>query len=404
MSSKQTASSGRGRVQGAPSGKEHKILWGICGIGLGHALRQLPLVEYFARNSRIVIFAYGDSATFYKKWAEDRKNITVVTVSVPYYVGAAGGLDFEETERQMRECRFSRGENWGEGHNCLAMAHARREIGTPDLVVTDYEPICARYAYALGAPLVSLNQQNKYLIPSTFPEIMGGVGFKDEVERLRMFFPRVDAHIACSFFDVQPRTGAALREQVLMFPPIIKSSVVAAKCGGLKPNRSIVVYLSGQQEFPDSLCQIRDVCNSQPEWLFHVFAPESFFHKQGWPPVGSAHNVTFSVHGNAGFDERVFASAGVVTTGGHSLLSELMYLGKPAYVIPLPVYEQQMNAYVIGENGFGLRRQALTAEDLSLFLRHLPGYTSAIENDRTVLLRSSGGQRIIDYLKERFLS
>lgn len=404
MSSKQTASSGRGRMQGAPSGKEHKILWGICGIGLGHALRQLPLVEYFARNSRIVIFAYGDSATFYKKWAADKNNVSVVSVSVPFYVGGTGGLDFEETERQMRESRFSRGEDRGEGHNCLAMAHARREIGTPDLVITDYEPVCARYAYALGAPLVSLKQQNKYLIPSSFPEVMGGVGFKDEVERLRMFFPRVDAHIACSFFRVEPRPGTTVQERVLMFPPIIKPSVLAVKRRQQKPGRSIVVYLSAQQEFRDNLYVVRDVCNSQPDWQFHVFAPAYFFQKQGWPPVGSANNVEFSMHGDASFDERVFASAGVVTTAGHSLLCELMYLGKPAYVMPLPVYEQQMNAHVIGENGFGLCRERLTAEDLDRFIRHLPEYEAAIKGDRSVLLRGSGEGRIIRCLENRFLS
>jgi hypothetical protein len=37
-------------------------------------------------------------------------------------------------------------------------------IGKPDLVISDYEPISAQYAYASGTPLVTIDQQSKYLV------------------------------------------------------------------------------------------------------------------------------------------------------------------------------------------------------------------------------------------------
>jgi Glycosyl transferase family 1 len=48
--------------------------------------------------------------------------------------------------------------------NIAAMAQAQKMIGKPDLVISDYEPVSAQYAYAYDAPLITVDQQSKYLI------------------------------------------------------------------------------------------------------------------------------------------------------------------------------------------------------------------------------------------------
>ncbi len=132
---------------------ERKILWGVCGIGNGHMIRQLPLIEHFSRMDRIVIFAYDASYGFYAKRFEGHPRVTVLPVAVPFYVGDRNGLDLEATKRLPTNDKDYDGIN-GKAHQ-----EAEALIGTPDLVISDYEPTCAVYAYEHGAPLVTIDQQ-----------------------------------------------------------------------------------------------------------------------------------------------------------------------------------------------------------------------------------------------------
>ena len=75
-----------------------------------------------------------------------------------------------------------------------------------------------------------------------------------------------------------------------------------------------------------------------------------------------------------------------------------MYLGIPVYAMPLPLYEQQMNAHVIAANGFGVSHQRLDKGVLSDFLSNLPNYRRAIEADRSVLLRQPALPLLLEQL------
>lgn len=371
------------------SGK--KILYGVCGIGMGHANRQTPLIEHFvASGARVLIFAYGESLKLYRQRFADCENVRVERVSIPFFVGNQDGLDFVATAKLEANNR--------EDHaaiNCAALAVAQEWLGQPDLTITDYEPVSASYAYACASPLVTIDQQSKYLV-GAFPEKLGGQGFKDETARLRMFFPKADARLACSFFQVEKNSS---REEVDIVPPVLKDDIVelAAKRQS-PPERSILVYLSSQRDFVQSIDEVASICGSYPEWQFHIFAPSAVSLAS---PAAS--NVKLLKHGDDQFNSRLRECAGIVTTGGHTLLSEAMHMNIPAYVIPLAVYEQHMNAHVIDASGFGMSREKLTAKDLAEFLANIPNYTRAIGADKKVLMRGTGQAHIIAVL-ERMLN
>jgi uncharacterized protein (TIGR00661 family) len=385
---------------------ERKILWGVCGIGMGHTHRQMPLIDHFVRSgARVVIFSYGESFRVLGSRYRDNARVDVVQVSVPFYVGSESGLDFGATAL--------RPQNFAEDTltiNCVALAKAQALLGTPDLVVTDYEPVSAQYAYATGAPLVTIDQQSKYLV-GNFPARLFGQGITDEVQRLRMFFPRAEARFACSFFKVPPADGA--REKVQLVAPTLSAPVLAMRRGVTRGARDILVYLSSQQAFPQSMAELAAVFASQPSWRFHAFAPAASIvdggkaiacGPTGTAPVAVPENVTLYPTGDPQFASVLQRCAGIICTAGHSLLSEAMHLRKPVYALPLSVYEQQMNAHVIDSNGFGIARPFLTEPLLAEFLGGLPAFAEAIRKDRTVLLRGNAEQRIIGYLERRFLS
>jgi uncharacterized protein (TIGR00661 family) len=365
-----------------------KILYGVCGIGLGHTFRQLPIIEHFVCSSRMVIFAYGESLKFYASRFDNHRSVTVVPVSVPFVVGGDNGLDFAATA--ARQSNRSADDLTV---NCAAMAMSRSLLGKPDLVVSDYEPISAQYAYALDAPLVTIDQQSKYLV-GEFPRRLGGCGYQDEVERLRMFFPRAEARLACSFFRVTPKADA--RERVRLFPPVLKPEIANMRRNPVRERPAVLVYISSQREFVQEISSVLEACAANPDAVFHVFLPRAS------GVSSTAQNIALYEHGDQRFTRVLQECNGLVTTGGHGLLSEAMHLGIPAYVIPLAVYEQQMNAHVIDKHRFGVSRARVDGAELRRFIDKLPQYAANIKDDREILQKGSGEKRIIAHL-ERYL-
>jgi uncharacterized protein (TIGR00661 family) len=353
-----------------------RLLFGICGIGHGHTYRQLPLIEHFAQSSenQLVLFAYGESLQVFTERFAGNPAIAIERVAVPFYAGTHSGLDFEATAQRPS----NRAEDYL-AINCAAMARAAARIGRPDLVISDYEPVSAQYAYAFDAPLATVDQQSKYLC-GEFPTSLGGAGFLDEVMRLRMFFPKAALRLACSFFAVAPRAGAT--ESVTVCPPILSEAITLLVRRPRQGRPLILVYLSSQQPFGQGLAEVEAILHSQPAAEFHLFGRGLGRRQSG--------NSTTHEHGDAEFHQVLASCHGIVSTAGHMLLSEAMFLGIPVYAIPLGVYEQQMNAHVIASNGLGAQSPRLERAVLAEFLSSLPRYRSAIDSDRSVLLRGSG--------------
>lgn len=160
-----------------------KVLFGICGIGNGHCNRQLPIIRSLLdQGHQIMIFTYGEGLTFFNDKIPSNANISIVHVENPYFVGTPEGIDFEKTALIEKN-------NIDFNHiNSLAMHKATAEFGKPDLVISDYEMVAAQYAYARQAPLITLDQQSKYLV-GDFCIDLNGTSYRDEIDRLSMFFP-----------------------------------------------------------------------------------------------------------------------------------------------------------------------------------------------------------------------
>ena len=366
--------------------KSCNILYGICGIGNGHYNRQLPIIRYLLNQGhKIVVFTYGEGLAYFRNRFPAHQNLSIVPVANPYYVGARDGLDFEQTAeaKSNQNVDFNR-------INASAMKHALKELGRPDLVISDYEMVSAQYAYAKHAPLVTLDQQSKYLV-GDFSTDLNGTNYQDEIERLRMFFPVATKRIAVSFFRV-PTSTKSNGVHVDIFSPMIRPEVLQAK-GHIKSSKpSILVYVTAQQLGVQPVEEwIALIKSMLPEnFGAHVFLPSRFT-----LPL-STQQVFFYHHGDSRFDSLLFASHGVITTAGHTLLSEAMYLEKPVYALPLPLYEQQLNAEIIAQGGFGLSESTLSESGLRSFFNNLDSYFKNIQNDQKFLLKTPGNQLILD--------
>jgi uncharacterized protein (TIGR00661 family) len=365
------------------------ILYGICGIGNGHTYRQLPTVEYLVKRHKVLIFAYGDSLAFFSRRFADHPSVKVAQVAVPYYVGNTTGLDFAATEKRIKASGIDY-----VAINAKALAEAEAYLGRPDVVISDYEPVSAHYAYACDAPLVTIDQQSKYLA-GEFPGILNGQTYADEVARLRLFFPKADARIACSFFKVSTTRES---EKVLIYPSVLRSEIVAIKRTAKRQTDAVLVYLTAQAGRKQALKNILKIFATQPATQFQVFVHATEASSTSFK------NITIHHHGDPIFETLLTSCSAIIATAGHTLLSEAMYLGVPVLAMPLALYEQQMNARALQVNGFGMSAEQLTPKLLSEFLNNHDHFTARIKSDKTVLVRGDGGQRIIKFLERKYLS
>ncbi|USE34901.1 glycosyltransferase family protein [Endozoicomonas sp. SCSIO W0465] len=377
-----------------PPPKGKKIVFGICGIGNGHLNRQLPCLNYLRdRDHQIVLFTYGQALEYFRNHQAAYPGIRVCEVNNPYIVGCPSGLDFEATSElpQNNSSNFNR-------INFQAMAVADQQLGTPDLVISDYEQVSAQYAYSKQAPLVTSDQQSKFLTGAFMPDL-AGTSFRDEQERLSLFFPRADKRLATSFFSVQPNVRSQRGEtaNVMLLPPVIRPEIIAAKAQCHGTTASLLMYITAQSWTCLPIEQwIQAVRENVPDGItVHVFLPKQC------PLSADSEPMRFYHHGDTRFVSLLAACGGVISTAGHTLLSEAMYLNKPVYAMPLKnLYEQQINAKVIGDNQFGVSSGELSAEKLKTFIANLAFYADNIGKDNTVLLRGNGKDQVIRIIEQ----
>lgn len=163
---------------------------------------------------------------------------------------------------------------------------------------------------------------------------------------------------------------------------------------------SILVYISSARPFSQSPLAIAKVLQKQADTKFDIFLGEGELYLAK-DFLNS--NLRFHTHGDQSFYNVLRSCTGIISTAGHSLLSEAMYLGIPVYAIPVEPYEQQMNAYVIDQNGFGISHPNLDNERLAYFVENIKNFEDVIKKDSKILLRGQGQKEIIDFLEHKFL-
>lgn len=365
-----------------------KIIYGICGIGNGHLYRQLPILEYLINNSnKVLIFTYGKAYEYLKNKYKNSINVRIQEVWVPYYIGVKQSIDFAETVNINNDVTLFK-------KNLEAFSMAQEWINVPDLVISDYEPISAQYAYAHKVPVITIDQQSKYLLQS-FPEPLNNFYYQDEVMRLNMFFP-LAKRIACSFFN-KINEAKSLSQEVLLIPPLIRSDIQNLKIQRKSKNTSLVVYISGQVGFKQDLQEILHILGKRKEY-YYIYLPQFFSNKN----LFFNDNISIYSHGDSSFNQNLASSHAVISTAGHSLISEVLFLEKPLYLIPLDIYEQQLNAYVISSNNFGIQDESINEKSLTYFIDNVDFFTDNIKKDNHVLLKGDGFSSVLNVLNAYF--
>ena len=330
-----------------------KVLIGICGIGNGHINRQKCVIEELLnKNYNVIVATENNKVDVLKK---SFPNLKTIEIDIPWIVCNEKGFDYKETLKKYNNIDIYK--RFLEFGNKLE----KEFKGKPDLVISDYEPNVAKYAYSQDIPLITMEQQSKFMYLKEIE--LKNQSIKEEIYRLNYFFPKYYKKIISSFFPLNIKD-----KNIIQVPPIISN----LKSGETRKD-FIVIYLSpysNSKKYIKLLNILKNIKNKK----FKVYSKNSNVYKEKYLKIKNIEFVEF----NEGFKEDLKECEALITTGGHQLISEAIFLEKPLYIMPLETYEQNYNGYMVNKYKLGTNEE-FSFETINNFLNNLKYYSSNIK-------------------------
>jgi uncharacterized protein (TIGR00661 family) len=296
-----------------------RILYGVHGSQHGHAIRALTLARRFSEHEFLFVTSEEAAGIL-------RRDFPVETALNPGTRYKNYSLDLPATVKLAAKTFWHRGRE-------LARIGRVIERFQPDVCISDYEyfvPIAAKRA---GVPCLSLDHQHVItLCDHTLPRStwwdMTSTSFSVDT-----LFSNSSDHLIISFY--QPRLKPGPRRQISA--PIHRDKVFEHEPSICD---HILVYQS---------CSI---CEDFVPLLKTLGRPVIVY---GYGKNEKDGNLTFKTFSEDGLLCDMASSNFVICGGGHTLMSEALYYGKP--IISLPVkgaFEQWLNAHYLQKLGYGL--------------------------------------------------
>ena len=228
----------------------------------------------------------------------------------------------------------------------------------PDVVICDFEPMCARVAKERDLPLISLDNQHRMrFMEYDSPRNLQLDRWVTE-QVIRTVVPRPDVALATTFLR-----GPLKNSYTFLFPPILRSEV-----GALHPSTLDyhLVYVTSEY---DSLI---DTLRQLPEQRFIIY---------GYSRNKTDGNLQFKEFSTLGFLEDLAACQSVIATAGFTLMSEAMYLQKPYLAFPMRgQFEQLLNALCLEQLDFGCNGKWADLATVQGFFQKLPQFSKALSH------------------------
>jgi uncharacterized protein (TIGR00661 family) len=310
-----------------------KILYGVVGEGMGHAMRSRVILEHLvAQEHDVEIMASGRAVDFLSKRFEG--------------VNRIHGLHMIYEENRVRPMKtlWSNVTTGAVGlpKNIAAYFDLITSF-RPEAVISDFESWTYLYGKTHRLPVLSVDNMqiiNRCTLPS---EVIAGQ--KAEFQLTKAFIksklPFCDEYFITTFFHPEIR-----KDRTRLFPPILRPEILSAN---RRAGEHLLVYTTGDgnTSFADTLeksgleCRIygmrRDLKSEVVEG-----------------------NLRYQPFSEDKFIDDLASSRAVIAGGGFTLMGEAVFLRKPMLAVPLArQFEQALNARYLELEGYGRHAQTL---------------------------------------------
>jgi len=319
-----------------------KILYGVTGEGLGHAMRaQVIAAGLLARGHRVKIAASGRAARVLAEHVDD-----VITIDGLRLTYTRGGVARTRTAlRTAKRAPTALARNGSLIRSVVAPFD-------PDVCLTDLDSFAHAAGMILGKPVVSLDHHHVIARCEHGPLMPRAIGADYRIVRafVRAKLPGCAHYVVTSFYA--PPVRDEQRASTTVVAPILRPEVLARR-----PTRGdhVVVYQTSttHRRLLRTLGRLRD----------HRFVV------YGYGLDEQRDNVSLRPFHPTRFLDDLASARAVICGGGHTAISEALHYGKPVMSIPLRGQgEQLLNAAYLERRHGGAMAFRPTRPDLERFL------------------------------------
>ncbi len=330
-----------------------RILYGVVGEGMGHAIRSRVLLEKLIREHEVHIVASGRA----KGYLEER------------LTGVHGiwGFTLAYQDNRIRKWRTVvqnlKGAASGWPRNIRRYFELIGQF-QPELVISDFESFSYLFAKNHLLPVISVD--NMQIINRCLHDPSLLTGFERTFALARSIvkskLPGCFHYLITTFFRPPLR-----RQRTTLVPPVLRPEILAAVP---EQGEHLLVYQTaeGVSAITEILrkaglpCRVYGVRRDLKEDVIEG-------------------NVTYRPFSESGFIDDLRTARAVVASGGFTLMSEAVFLRKPMLAIPvMGQFEQILNALYLQKLGYGMFASQLTRDALTDFLQRTAELADALRH------------------------
>lgn len=353
-----------------------RILYGVVGEGMGHAIRSGVVLEHLLeRGHEVEIMASSRAAQLLRRQFGERA-----------WVHRIHGMhiDYRDNRVQRRSTLWT---NLLQGGLALPrqlaayfelLAEFRAE-----LVISDFDSWTYLYARARRLPIISIDNMQVINRCAIDESVIGDQRAEFEITRafVKSKLPFCDHYFVSSFFQL-PVT----KPHTTLVPPVLRPEIANA------PTRRgdhwlIYQTAEGYDALLDTLRRRGVECR-----IYGM--------RRGLTEEVVEQNLRFRPFSEPGFIEDLATARAVVAGGGFTLLGEAVYLRKPVLAVPVQgQFEQFLNARYIQKLGYGRCATLLDEPTLAEFDAALPRC-----EEQLATYHQNGNQALFEALDAGLLS
>lgn len=321
-----------------------RIIYGVAGEGFGHSSRSHLIGQRLISQGHEVKFCASGKSLAYLSRYFGNKVKEISGLSFVYNNGSVA--PFRTAKKNLMDYPVTRTRN-------TRVYEQHFESFDPDIILSDFEPFSAWWAWRNNVPYLSLDHE--HLLTHFKLEH----NYRDWFSRMtaeivtKCYYIEAQKYLTLNFFKVPSKSRSAM-----IVPPVVRPAVLD---NSPTEGRHVLFY-STDASAREKLVKILNCFTSQ-EFVIYGFNQNS---QEG--------NCIFKETSTEGFLHDLASCRGVIATAGFSLLSECLHYRKRMLLLPvLGQYEQMVNAYYYEKLGLGFTSKKLDREVLGKFLEVLNG-------------------------------
>jgi uncharacterized protein (TIGR00661 family) len=332
------------------------ILYGVCGEGMGHAMRSAVVASHLVDIGHNLRFVSSNNAHRYlsKRWPG----------KVSYALGLYSVLAANRVQTEATLLTNVVVQTLGSLMHVATFLTINALERQPNVVISDFEPWTANYAYLMGIPLIAVDNIH-FMNRCTHPI---GVVSPDR-EAAAIAFPVVNRKVlGARRYLVTTFVGAPVSSpRTTLHYPILRPSILAARPS---IGSHVCAYFNNKADH----ARIAGVLHQVPATTFHLYGSQR---------VGVDGNVDYRSFTEDEFIRDVADSSAVIGGAGFTFMTEAIHLGKPMLAVPFSgSFEQILNSNYLSLMGYGERAYTLDATTVSGFIGRSNGYRQNLSKFR----------------------